>query len=123
MKPISAVITPYARITGDLASASHQTMISPLVDRYGATPVRFLLGDCLKWEQKDLIVDSSVIFWTIKALEKTSGQTETAAKEISIPDALSMSDGNKIASFITGMRRSEKVALTQYQKLLIGKER
>ncbi len=122
IKPISAIVTPFATIKGGLASTSNQITISSLVDRYGATPVRFLLGDCLKWEQKDLAVDSSVIFWTMKALEKTAGYTETAAKVVSIPEALSMSDGNSIASLITGMRRSEKVSLTPYQKLLLGKE-
>lgn len=122
IKPISAVVTPFVAIKGGLASTSHQITISSLVDRYGATPVRFLFGDCLKWEQKDLIVDSSIIFWTMKALEKTAGYTEIVAKAVSIPEALSMSGGNSIASLITGMRRSEKVSLTPYQKLLFGKE-
>ncbi|MDE1941069.1 MAG: hypothetical protein KGI66_03040 [Patescibacteria group bacterium] len=122
IKPISAIVTPFATIKGGLASTSHQITIPSLVDRYGATPVRFLLGDCLKWEQKDLVVDSSIIFWTMKALEKAADYTETAAKVVSIREALSMSDGNSIASFITGMRRSEKVSLTPYQKLLLGKD-
>lgn len=123
MKPISAVVTPYARITGSLALTSHQTTISPLVDRYGTTPVRFLLGGCLKWEQKDLIVDSSLIFWAMKALEKLSDHAEAAAKAVtSITEAMSMSDGNSIASFVTSMRRSEKIVLTPYQRLLLGKD-
>ncbi len=123
IKPISAVVTPFAQIKGSLTSTSHQITVSPLVDRYGATPIRFLLGDCLKWEQKDLVVDSSIIFWAMKGLEKAADYTETAAKVVSIPEALSMSDGNSIAPFITGMRRSEKIALTPYQQLLLGKER
>lgn len=120
MKPISAIVTPFAQIR---SSTTANTSISSLIDRYGGTPVRFLLGDCLKWEQKDLIVDSSLIFWTMKALEKARDYEETETTAVPISEALSMTDGNTIASLIAGMRRSEKIALTPYQKLLVGKEK
>lgn len=124
LKPISAVVTPFTRIKDGPTSTLHQKTISSLVDRYGRIPMRFLLGNYLKWEQKDLTVDSSVIFWTMKAFEKVPAnmETETVANTVSISKALSMSDGNAITSFITSIRRSEKIVLTPYQKLLLGKE-
>ncbi|MEN9523967.1 MAG: hypothetical protein RL536_36 [Candidatus Parcubacteria bacterium] len=123
VSPISAVVTPFARIKNSPVSNIHKASISSLIDRYGGTPVRFLLGSCLKWEQKDLVVDSSLIFWTMKALEKASDSTESTTSNVSLPEALAMSDGNAIPSFIAGIRRSEKIVLTPYQKLLIGKEK
>lgn len=120
---MAVIVTPYVSF-GEVGSQLFQTKtVSQLIDRYGRPPTRLLLGSSLKWDQKEICVSSKLIFWTLKAL--LCEPFVSAAGEHSmlpIEDAVKLMDGNLVDRLVTDLRKLNTVTLSQYHKLLLGKE-
>lgn len=112
--PIMAIVTPYVQF-----KRYQQCALSKLIDRYGQVPIRLLLASGLRWNKKDTLVDSNIIFWTIKALEKNSKYVTHASKIVSAFEACALSDGHSTDCLISDLRKLDQVVLSPYQNILL----
>ncbi len=118
---IEVVIMPYVSFGEPNSQLSRKGSVREMIDRYGRQPTRLLLGSALKWEQKEICINSNTIFWALKALSNdltASSKTEEAPHSVS--EIIRFMDGNLVDHLITSMRRADKSPVSRYHKLLLG---
>jgi len=119
----TAFVTPYVSFGEAGSHLSRIKTIQELVDRYGCLPTRLILGNALRWEQKETCVSSKTIFWALKGLSCKPiiirGELINFINQISGIPALM--DGNLIDNLITNLRKKGSGTLSQYHQILLGK--
>lgn len=121
LKDTALIVTPFIRFpTG---SESTNWTVSQLIDRYGSPVVRLLLGSMLRWSQKEVTLNSSTVFWGLRALERgpTAMSSSFDAELPSLQEALNMMDGGRVDQLVAELRKSGNVQMSRYWDLLIGK--
>jgi hypothetical protein len=119
LQGISVIVTPYMQPQGESDSA--RWIVKELIDRYGSPTVRLLLGSALKWGQKEVTLNSSAIFWGLKALARDSVAISCTSKVHSVPEALELMEGSYVDQLIANLRKTNTVQLSPYGNLLLGK--
>ena len=124
LSAITVVVTPFVRFEASSPKPFSIGTLKQLIDRYGRSPTRLLLGSGLKWNQKEVVVSSSTIFWVLKALARDSVAIPSAVKAtFPLSEVLPLTDGHVVDRLIANLRKEERVPLSAYQNLLLGKER
>jgi len=122
LQDVTVIVTPFVRFQSDKPQSPSISMLQELIDRYGQSPIRLLMASGLKWDQKEVVVSSSTIFWAIKALSRESVATpDTSKVPPSLSEALQMMDGNLVDRLVADLRKENRVPLSLYQNLLLGR--
>jgi len=123
LQNMTVIVTPFVRFERGKPQSPRVNMLQELIDRYGQSPIRLLMASGLKWDQKDVVVSSSTIFWALKALSRESVTTtpDTSKVPLSLSEALQMMGGNLVDRFVTDLRKENRVPLSRYQNLLFGR--
>lgn len=122
LRDTAIIVTPFVRFESGKPSSSGATILRKLVDRYGRLPIRLMMASGLKWDQKEVVVSSSALFWALKSLGRESVVTIPAdTNKVALPlsKALQMMKGNLAERLITDLRKKKRVSLSQYQHLLL----
>lgn len=120
LQNITATVTPFVRFEGGKSRSPSIDTLQKLIDRYGRLPIRLMMASGLKWNQKDVVVSSSTLFWTLKALGREFIAVPNTYKAPSpLPEVLQMTEGSLVEQFITDLRKENRVLLSQYQNLLL----
>ena len=119
LQNVSVIVTPYMQSQGESDSA--RWIVRELIERYGSSPVRLMLGSALKWDQKEVTLDSSAIFWGLKALARDSVAVPGTDKAYSVPEALELMEGGYVDQLVTDLRKANYVQLSTYGNLLLRK--
>lgn len=122
---MKAVVTPYVSFGETGSQLSEMKNVQQMINRYGRTPAKLILGSGLKWEQKEICVSSRMIFWTLKGLACEPivfVPTESCDVTIPVSETLKLMDGNLVDRLITELRKENKISISRYHHLLLGKE-
>ncbi|MFY9493539.1 MAG: hypothetical protein WAP55_03635 [Minisyncoccia bacterium] len=120
LQDITAVVTPFVQFESDKPHSPSVDTLQKLIDRYGRLPIRLIMANGLKWNQKEVVVNSSVLFWTLKALSRESIAIPNTSKVLSsLSEVLQMMDGILAEQLIADLRKENRVLLSQYQNLLL----
>lgn len=123
LQNVAVIVTPFVRFESDKLQSPIVTTLQKLIDRYGRSPIRLLMASGLKWNQKEVVVSSSLIFWALKALSREYIAVPNASKvPSSLSEALQMMDGDLVERLVTDLRREDCVPLSRYQNLLLGRK-
>lgn len=113
------IVTPFVRFESNKPQSPTNTL-RKLIDRYGRSPIQLLMASGLKWNQKEVVVNSGTIFWALKALSRESIVIPNTSKvPLPLSEVLQMMDGDLVERFITDLRRENHVPLSRYQNLLL----
>jgi len=119
LKDTTVIVTPFVKFESDESQHPNINNLKELVDRYGRLPTKLLVASGLKWNQKEVIVNSNFIFWALKASDNKALISRPIDDILSFPKIINTMDGNLINELITNLRRETSVSLSPYQSLLI----
>ena len=118
---VTALVTPYVQFeTGDPARPIGS--LAQLLDRYGRTPVRLLMASGLKWDKKEVVAESSLIFWALKGLARDLVAVPSEEKtSFLLQKATGLTDGHDVDKLISDLRKLNRVELSPYHNFLLEK--
>lgn len=120
LQDTTAIVTPFVRFESGKPQSPSVDTLQKLIDRYGRLPIRLMMASGLRWDQKEVVVSSGTIFWTLKALSRESiAVPNTSKAPLPLSEVLQMMDGNLVERLITDFRRENRVLLSRYQNLLL----
>ncbi|MFY9493180.1 MAG: hypothetical protein WAP55_01765, partial [Minisyncoccia bacterium] len=120
LQDITAIVTPFVQFESGKPQSPSVDTLQKLIDRYGRLPIRLMMASGLKWNQKEVVISSSMLFWTLKALSRESiAIPNTSKAPSSLSEVIQMMDGSFVERLITDLRRENRVLLSQYQNLLL----
>lgn len=120
LQDMTVIVTPFVRFEGGKSQSSSVNTLEQLIDRYGRLPIRLLMASGLKWSQKEVMVSSDRIFWTLKALARESVVVPDTSKAVpSLSEIMQLMDGSIVERLITDLRKENRVPLSRYQNLLL----
>src|SRR3989344_1218542 len=122
LQNVAVIVMPFLGFESGKPQSPSVNVLQEFIERYGQSPIRLLMASGLKWDQKEVVVSSSTIFWALKALSRESTAVPDTSK-VSFPlsEALQMMDGNLVDRLVTDLRRENRVPLSRYQNLLLGR--
>lgn len=115
------IVTPYINIKtsnqgGDLQDWEY------LLHRYGKKPLRFLIAQGVRWSSSDLTLDSSALFWALKALQSVDYALDFQMQPpASLADLLNQTNGARVQEIMAAFRKQQAISDWYAQFLLKGK--
>lgn len=120
LQDMTVIVTPFVKFKSEKLKFPNVGTLQKLIDRYGRLPIRLLVASGLKWDQKEVMVGSDTIFWSLKALSREDIVIPDMNKMVlPLSEILPIMDGGLIEQLITDLRKENSVPLSQYQNLLL----
>jgi len=95
------LVTPYVR---------NSPVFDQVLDRYGTLITRaFMLGH-LKWSEKETEADSTIIYWTLRTMEKLDALpslTRDCEKEVELSEIIKTVNGQVFQESLKAIRSGE----------------
>lgn len=120
LQDMTVIVTPFMKLNSERLKSPNAGTLHKLIDRYGQLPIRLFMASGLKWGQKDVVMSSDTIFWSLKALSHESAVVPNVERTIlPLSETLPMMEGRLTEQLITDLRKESSVPLSQYQNLLL----